>query len=383
MGTQPIKKEEPSKAPHLSSPQESIPIVDVKARAYRIPTSSLESDGTLEWDSTTLITAHITAGGKEGFGYSYASKASAVLIADLISKTIIGLNAFDIPLCHQKMCAAVRNLGKSGIAACAISAVDNALWDLKAKLLGLPLIHLLGAVRNVVAVYGSGGFTTYGPSEVARQIDEWSKEGIWLFKIKIGRDIKQDRERIAAATERLSKKGTLFVDANGAYHAKKALKMAKIMEQDGIAWFEEPVPSDDEEGLRFVREHAPAGMDIAAGEYGFQLKDFHRLLEKETVDVLQADATRCLGVTGFLKAASLSELYHRPLSSHCAPALHVPLMCHVSGGIHIEYFWDHVRIENMLFDGTPQVHDGFLTPQIEQPGFGLTLKTREAEIYAL
>ncbi|MDP9127898.1 MAG: mandelate racemase [Pseudomonadota bacterium] len=363
--------------------QDRIGIKDLRVNAYRIPTSSPESDGTLQWESTTLVTVHASAGGATGFGYTYASPASATLIHDMLRSVVLGLNAVDITFCHERMCEAVRNLGRGGIAACAIAAVDNALWDLKARLLDRPIIHLLGAARKAVPVYGSGGFTSSGPAEVEKQIEGWREQGIWQFKIKIGRDAAQDRERISAAVRALPPSGRLFVDANGAYHARQALEMAQIMEASGVAWFEEPVPSDDEEGLRFVREHAPACMDIAAGEYAYELKDFYRLLDGRTIDVLQADATRCLGVTGFLKAAAMSEAYRRPLSSHCAPSLHVPLMCHIPAGVHIEYFWDHVRIENMLFEGCPQIQDGLLMPQTQAPGFGLTLKGRDAEKFAL
>ena len=373
----------PSRDRSTLDPTNNVPIKSVRAGAYTIPTSSPESDGTLEWDSTTLITVNITAGGKEGFGYTYASAASAKLIDNILQKSIIGSNAFDTPICYERMCATVRNLGRSGVAACAIAAVDNALWDLKAKLFDQPIIALLGAARNSVAVYGSGGFTSYGPKEIRRQIEGWRKQGIEKFKIKIGRNAQQDRQRIEAAIKTLPGGGKLFVDANGAYHARQAVEMAEIMGANGITWFEEPVPSADEEGLRFVREHAPACMDIAAGEYGFELADFHSLLAHETIDVLQVDATRCLGVTGFLKAAALSEAYRRPLSSHCAPALHAPLVCHVKQGIHIEYFWDHARIENLLFEGIPKVLGGFITPQAENPGFGVIFKVRDAEQYAL
>src|SRR5581483_8818414 len=189
--------------------------------------------------------------------YTYCGAAAARVIEDALKGAVKGRNALDIPACWQAMCVSVRNMGRSGIAACAISAVDNALWDLKAKLLDVPLIALLGRARDSIAVYGSGGFTTFGPARLQEQIKGWKRQGIRQCKIKIGRNARQDMERIEAAYEALPKHGRLFVDANGAYHPKEALFHAERMAEYDIGWFEEPVSSDDVEGLRFMREHAP------------------------------------------------------------------------------------------------------------------------------
>lgn len=352
----------------------------LSARAYRIPTSGPEADGTFEWDSTTLVTVHAEAGGKCGFGYSYTSKIAAELINETFKEALLGKDVLDIPICWQIMRRESRNIGRPGIAATAISAIDNALWDLKGKLLDKPLLTLLGAAREWVPVYGSGGFTTYGSEEIEKQIEGWKNQGITMFKIKIGRDRKQDETRISAAFAALPDNGELFVDANGAYHPKEALDVARAMPQ--VKWFEEPVSSDDADGLAFLRAHAPAGMAITAGEYSYDLDDSLCLLKADAVDVLQIDATRSLGITGFLKAAALAEAFHRPVSAHCAPSLHATLCCHALNAVHVEYFWDHQRIETMLFDGASQVENGGLAPS-DMPGLGLELKLKDAERYAI
>ena len=356
-------------------------IIKLTARAYKIPTDSPEADGTFEWDSTTLVLVTVEAGGKQGIGYSYASRASAIVIEDLLVSVIQGMSAFDVKQCWQNMCKSVRNIGRSGVAACAISAVDNALWDLKAKLLNIPLINLLVKYRDAIPVYGSGGFTTYGPKEITKQIEEWQKLGIAMFKIKIGRNEQSDLNRIKAASKILSKDAQLFVDANGAYQPKQAVDMALKMAEYNVKYFEEPVSADDVKGLNFVREHSE--MDIAAGEYCYNQDDFVRILQAKAVDILQADATRCLGITGFFQAANLADAYHRPLSSHCAPSLHEAVMCSVVGGIHMEYFWDHTRIEDLLFDNVTKVKNGMLTAQTSEPGFGFEFKTKDAERFAI
>ncbi len=360
-----------------------IAIDDVRAAAYEIPTAEPEADGTAEWSSTTLIVVHVRAGGLEAMGYSYGGTPSAALIEGKLADTIRSGDATATTRLQHAMSVAVRNIGRPGLAACAISAVDTALWDLKAKLLGVPLVELFGAVRDAVPVYGSGGFTTEGPDELLADVERWRADGIRRFKIKIGRDRADDQRRIDAIVASLRDDEVLFVDANGAYTPKEALDMAAWMGDRGVAWFEEPVSSDDRPGLRFVRERAPSCMSIAAGEYGYAPDAFRELLESGAVDTLQADSTRCLGFTGFLQAAALCEAWHRPLSSHGAPALHSAVMCHAQRGVHMEYFRDHVRIESMLFDGVPPVRDGRLPAQRERPGHGLALRVAEAKRFAV
>jgi L-alanine-DL-glutamate epimerase-like enolase superfamily enzyme len=265
----------------------------------------------------------------------------------------------------------------------AISAVDTALWDLKAKLLALPLVRLFGQMRESMPLYGSGGFTSYSNEKLQEQFGGWVKQGITRVKMKIGRDAKADIERVRIAREAIGFETELFVDANGAYSRKQALAQAEIFAKKNVTWFEEPVSSDDLEGLRLMRDRAPAGMNIAAGEYGYDVSYFHRMLQAGAVDVLQADATRCAGFTGFLQAAALCEAHHIPLSAHCAPALHLHVGCAARPFYHAEYFHDHVRIEGMLFDGVRQPNEGALRPDLSRLGLGLELKRKDAERFAV
>ena len=262
----------------------------------------------------------------------------------------------------------------------AISAVDSALWDLKAKIIGLPLVTLLGQVRDAVPVYGSGGFTSCSVDELQEQFREWAESGVRMMKMKVGRDAQADRERVAKAREAIGRSCELFVDANGAYTRKLALEQADIFSAFDVRWFEEPVSSDDLEGLRFLRDRAPAGMDIAAGEYGYELQYFDEMID--AVDVLQADGTRCCGITGFIKTSALCEARSMPLSAHCAPSLHAHLGCALLPMRHLEYFFDHVRIESMLFDGFVAVRDGAVAPDLSRPGLGVELKEKDAQRYA-
>jgi L-alanine-DL-glutamate epimerase-like enolase superfamily enzyme len=358
------------------------PIAKLCVFVFTIPTDFPESDGTYEWNATTLVLVEAHAGGKCGVGYSYADSSTAELIRSKLTNVVLGLDALDVGAAWGAMVHSVRNLGRPGIASMAISAVDTALWDLKAKLLNVALIKLFGQVHERVAVYGSGGFTSYTNQQLAQQLSDWVAQGIPRVKMKIGRDPAADVERVSIARDAIGNDPELFVDANGAYSRKQALKQAEMFAKSNVSWFEEPVTSDDLDGLRLIRDRAPAGMDIAAGEYGYDSWYFRRMLQAGAVDVLQADATRCGGFTGFLQAAALCEAHHLPLSAHCAPALHVHAGCAATPLRNLEYFHDHVRIENMLFDGVPQPKNGMLSPDLSRPGIGLELKSADAQRFA-
>lgn len=357
-------------------------ISEIETSIYRIPTDSPESDGTLEWDSTTLVLVQARAASETGLGYTYADAATASVIQDKLAKVVQGRNAMDIPGSWIEMVRQIRNLGRPGIASMAISAVDFALWDLKARILGLPIVKLLGEVRGAVPIYGSGGFTSYSNKQLREQLGGWVEQGIPRVKMKIGRDANADIERVRAAREAIGPAAQLFVDANGAYSRKQALEQAERFTEFDVTWFEEPVSSDDLSGLRLMRDRAPAGMEIAAGEYGYDSWYFRSMLEAGAVDVLQADATRCGGITGFLQAASLCEAFHLPLSAHTAPLLHMHLGCSATPVRHLEYFHDHVRIEHMFFDGVPEPVNGELRPDPLSPGLGFELKRADAERFA-
>jgi L-alanine-DL-glutamate epimerase-like enolase superfamily enzyme len=350
---------------------------------YEIPTESPESDGTLQWAKTTLVLVEVQAGGLAGLGYSYADVSTGKLIESLLAKTVTGRDAFDIPGAHAAMRHQIRNLGRPGIASMAISAVDNALWDLKARLLNVSVAALLGSLHDGAEIYGSGGFTSYSIGKLQEQLGGWAAEGLTAVKMKIGRDPEADVERVGAARKAIGPDVRLFVDANGAYSRKQALAQAEKFAELDVRWFEEPVSSDDREGLRLIRDRAPAGMDIAAGEYGYDGGYFRDMLGTGAVDVLQVDATRCAGITGFLEAGALCGAFQVPFSFHCAPALHAAPACAVPSFYIGEYFFDHVRIEQMLFDGVPQPKNGKLTPDLSRPGFGLDFKRADAARFAV
>ncbi|MEZ0382480.1 enolase C-terminal domain-like protein [Mycobacterium sp. pW045] len=362
----------------------AIPVESVEATAYSIPTDAPESDGTFAWDSTTLVLVTATAGGQVGTGYTYGGTAVVTVVESELAGVITQRDALQPPARWAEMQHAVRNLGKPGVVAEAISAVDIALWDLRSRLLDEPLTIALGAVHDGTPVYGSGGFTSYDNDALCAQLCGWVEAGIPRVKMKVGRDPEADRDRVRAARAAIGDDTLLFVDANGAYARKQALLWAQRFTEYDVRWLEEPVSSDDLAGLHQLCVQGPAGMDIAAGEYGYHLPYFQHMLDAQAVDCLQADVTRALGITGVLKVAALCDARGMELSLHCAPQISGQVGTAVWQLRHLEYFHDHVRIERLAFDGTIDPGpDGVLRPDRSAPGHGLTVKDADLEQFRI
>jgi L-alanine-DL-glutamate epimerase-like enolase superfamily enzyme len=345
--------------------------------AYTIPTDEPESDGTLEWDSTTIVVVEAHADRKVGLGYTYCDAAAAGVVSSQLAGAVEGEDAMDVRAAWLRMGAQIRNAGRPGIGFCAVSAVDQALWDLKARLLEVPLVVLLGAAHEDVPIYGSGGFCSYTDERLREQLGGWMADGIPRVKMKVGREPERDPARLDAAREAIGDDVELYVDANGAFAPKQALGWAERYAFSwNVKWFEEPVSSADLDGLRLVREQGPAGLEIAAGEYAYVPADFRNLVGG--VDCLQADVTRCGGITGLLSASGLANAHSIDVSAHCAPAISAHAFCAVERRRHLEYFHDHVRIEAMLFDGVPEPEGGVLRPDRSRPGNGLEFRRGDA-----
>lgn len=359
-------------------------ITSLDTAVYVIPTDAEEADGTLTWDKTTMVLVTARAGSVQGTGWSYASAAAGTLIAEMLADTVIGRDAFDIAGATEAMMRQVRNAGGPGIAAMAISAIDIALWDLKARLLGVSLSGLIGRARDEVPVYGSGGFTSYPDERTREQLSDWvDKQRIPRVKIKIGESwgSREDRDlaRVQLAREVIGPDTELYVDANGGYTVGQAVRVAAQLAGFGVTWFEEPVSSQDPAGLAEIRGQVLP--DVTAGEYSWSLADSAALIDAGAVDCLQLDATRCGGVTGFLRGAALAAAHNLQVSGHCAPNLHAHVAAAVPNLRHLEYFHDHQRIEQMLFDGALDPSGGALRPDPDQPGHGMRLRGRDAERY--
>ena len=359
---------------------ESISVERIEVSAYTVPTDSPESDGTLRWDSTTMVLVEAIGGGRRGLGYTYGDVSVGKFVESKLASTVEGADAMSPPAAWKAMQEAIRNAGRPGVGAMAISAVDIALWDLKARLLGVALADALPRFYAAVPVYGSGGFTSYSNERLRDQLGGWASEGIPCVKMKVGREPQEDPERLRVAREAIGEDVELFVDVNGAYTRKQALLWAQRFAEEGISYLEEPVSSEDREGLRLLRDRGPGGLSIAAGEYEWTLPQLADLAG--CVDILQADVTRCGGITNLLRVDGICKGRQIPFSAHCAPAVSAHACCAMETLSHLEYFHDHVRLEGMLFDGVLSPEGGDLRPDGSRPGLGLELKRADAERYA-
>ena len=355
--------------------------VSVRVGSYTIPTEEPESDATLEWESTTVVVVEVEASGETGIGYTYGDESVARFVESKLADLVERADPMAPQATWASMQEAIRNAGRPGVGAMAVSAVDIALWDLKAKLLGVCLADLLPRFHEEAPIYGSGGFTSYSDERLAEQLRGWVDDGIPRVKIKVGREPSRDPHRLEVARDAIGHDVELYVDANGAFTPKEALRWAERYASDhGVSYFEEPVSSEDRAGMRLVRERGPAGMAIAAGEYGWTLPELEDLAG--SVDVLQADVTRCGGITNMLRVDGICKARSIPFSAHCAPAVSAHVCCAIEQLAHIEYFHDHVRIERMLFEGTLDPRGGALRPDRSRTGLGIELKRAEAERWA-
>lgn len=280
-------------------------VTGVRARAYRVPTDAPEADGTLAWADTSVVVVAVHAGGVVGTGWTYAHQACAGLIETVLASAVRGKDVLDVPAAWQAMQETIRNLGRPGLVSCAMSAVEIALRDAAARCLGVPLCRLLGRAHDGVAVYGSGGFTTYHDDGLRTQLRRWiDEQQLPAVKIKIGESWGTEQERDLGradfARQVVGDRVDLYVDSNGAYSVGQAVRGGQLLDDLGVRWFEEPVSSDDLVGLRRVRDGSAA--DVAAGEYGYDLPYFGAMLDAEAVDCLQLDVTRCGEMGEWLRA---------------------------------------------------------------------------------
>jgi L-alanine-DL-glutamate epimerase-like enolase superfamily enzyme len=330
------------------------------------------------------VVVELRCGEHTGLGYTYGHPAVGQVIASKFGDLLRDADPMMPQRTWCEMQDQSRQLGHAGVAAMAISAVDVALWDLKAKLLGICLADALPRYREQVAIYGSGGFCNLTSEQLRSQVQGWVDDGFRSIKIKVGRDAEDDLRRLELVRSVAGGDIEVMVDANGANSPQDAVMRAERYRREfGVTYFEEPVSSEDLRGLAYVKQHTPAGVAVAAGEYGWNLPYFEKMLEADAVHILQADVTRCGGITNLLRVDGLCKARCMAFSAHCAPAISAHACSAMETMVHIEYFHDHVRIESMLFDGTLDPEGGVLTPDRSRPGLGLEIKRTEADRCAI
>ena len=334
----------------------------------QIPTDEPESDGTYEWDSTTIVIVEAEAGGQRSLGYTYADEATAKLIETKLKDVVSAATLCRLTASWSPWCKSIRNLGRPGICSMAISAVDTALWDLKARLLGLPLVRLFGQVREAMPIYGSGGFTSYSTERLQEQLGGWVEQGIPRVKMKIGRDRAADPERVAAARGAIG-------DGSGTLRRRERCLFAQTGARASLRVF--GAGRDLVRGTGFAPTISPGCVLCATtarrnghrrGRIRLRRDLFPANARRRKRSTFCKPMRRAAAVTpDFSRPRHFCEAHHLPLSSHCAPALALPVGCGARPFRHAEYFHDHVRIERMFFDGLPEPNDGALRPDLSRP----------------
>lgn len=350
-------------------------ITGCSTAVYTVPTPSPETDGTGAWSATTVVAVRVQADGCDGLGWTYSDGAAAEVVTGMLAPLLDGADPDELPGLRHRMQVRLRNAGATGLAAAALSAVDVALSDLRARRLGVALPHLLGQARAAAPIYGSGGFTSYDDATTGRELEHWLALGASAVKIKIGESfghaVGRDLARVGLARRTVGADVEVFADANGGYSVGQAIRVERMLRTHDVRWFQEPVSSDDPRRMADVRRQATA--DIAAGEYVWRRADAKVLLDAGAVDCLQLDVTRCGGYSGFLECAAAAAAHGVEVSVHCGPHIAVPVALAVGNLRHVEYFIDHERVDAALFDGLPIVADGELRADPARPGHGMTL----------
>ena len=306
-------------------------IREIVANHYLIPLPVALSDsthGTIK--GFELVTVRVRdAGGAEGVGYTYTVGAGGAAVQALVARELAPLLAgrdADLIASHwQAMWWALHYGGRGGAQALAISAVDIALWDLRARRQGAPLWRVLGGFDPKVPCYAGGIDLDFPLDALLRQTDENVARGFRVIKMKVGRpSLSDDVERVRAMRRHLGPDFPLMVDANMRWSVDEAIRAARALVELHPVWLEEPIIPDDVPGhARIVRE---GGLPIAAGENLHTLYEFRQLIAAGGVTFPEPDVTNCGGVTAFMKVCHLAEAFNLPVTSHGAHDLTVHLL---------------------------------------------------------
>ena len=268
----------------------------------------------------------------------------------------------------------LRGVGRKGLSFCALSAIDTALWDLKGKIVDLPLYRLLGGNQPRVPVYASGGWTSYDDDQLVDEMKGMVARGFETIKFKVGvengRNLRRDVTRVRKVREAVGPDISLLVDANNGFDAASAIQLANRIREFDIMLFEEPVFADDIPGLARFRR----GTDIplATGEHEYTKFGVRDLLLAEAADIVQVDGARAGGYTEMLKCAALTQAWNVKFAPHAMENIHLHLVAAVPNAFMLERLLMFEDITAQVFKDAPVPVDGYMTVP-ELPGLGLAL----------
>ena len=366
-------------------------IVDVTTTMLRYPHGRPIQDATIPpprpgSEGRSALFVHVkTDAGVEGLGTGTGGPAVRAVIEHNLKDVLIGEDPFDVERLWESMFWRVRGFGRKGVAFCAISCVDVALWDLKAKALGVALYKLLGPYTDTVPIYGSGGWTSFTEAELVREQVGYVERGIPRVKMKVAKDFgraeREDIRRLAAVRKAVGDDVEIYVDANNGYYAKQAIRMAREFEQYGIGWFEEPVLADDIDGLAAVARATP--IPVATGEHEYTKYGFKELIARGGADIVQPDVGRVGGITEWLKVAHLAHAFNLPVAPHAVQLVHLHLACATPNLKVVEYLGVSEEGDRIWYTDFPQPRNGMWSPYPDRPGLGLELSPQAVELYSV
>jgi L-alanine-DL-glutamate epimerase-like enolase superfamily enzyme len=363
-----------------------VTITDVSTTLLRQPDIPGIQDATLRHRDTgrSALFVHIkTDAGAEGLG------VGTPIAREIIERVFKPLLVGQDPLCIEKiwddMFWRVRGYGRKGVAFCAISAVDIALWDLKARLFGVPLYRLLGPYTDRVPIYGSGGWTSYTEAELVREQMSYVERGIPRVKMKVAKDFgraeREDVKRLAAVRKAVGDDVEIYVDANNGYYAKQAIGMARHLSEYDVKWFEEPVLADDIAGLAAIAR--AIDIPVATGEHEYTRYGFKSLIADGGADIVQPDVGRVGGVSEWMKVAHLAQAFNLPVAPHAVQLVHLHLACCISNLKVVEYLGTVEEGDRIWYTEFPQPRDGYWSPYPDRPGLGLELSPDAVRRFAI
>ncbi|MDR2392026.1 MAG: mandelate racemase/muconate lactonizing enzyme family protein [Planctomycetota bacterium] len=319
-----------------------------------------------------------TDAGRSGVGVTYhevGGEAVRQLIKLDFAHRLIGRSPLETEALYEETFHYIRGVGRKGLAFCAYSAVDIALWDLKGQMLGLPLYRLLGGVKNVLPVYASGGWTSYSRDELVAEAENMVRRGYGKIKIKVGveggRNPNEDLRRVRAVRDAVGPGVGIMLDANNAWTAATAVRFANRVKELDIMFLEEPVFADDIPGL--ARYKAGTDLPLATGEHEYTRYGVRDLIVAGAVDILQVDIARCGGFTEMLRIAAMSQAWNLSLAPHGMEHMHMHLLAAVPNGLFLERLFMFEEVADSVFSNPPVPVNGALTLP-ETPGHGMVLK---------
>ena len=354
-------------------------IVDIATTVLDYPHVKQVEDATFKNSLTKgrgQLFVHIKTDDRfEGLGIGPSSPGVRDIIESTFKDLLIGADPFDIERLWHDMYWRLRSFGNKGIGFSALSAVDIGLWDLKAKAFEIPLYKLLGAFTESVPIYGSGGWTNLTEQELLEEMNSYVSQGISRVKFKVAKDFgrseRQDLQRLAAVRNSLGDDVAIYVDANYGYYPKQAIYMAREFEQFQVGWLEEPVLTDDVDGMADVRRST--SIPIAGGELESGKYKFRDLIARGALDIAQPDVGRVGGISEWMKVAHLAHSFNLLVAPHAYQSIHLHLACATPNLKVVEYLGQIHECETEWYTEIPKHKDGMWSPFPDKPGLGLDL----------